>query len=578
MKTRTRRDILKTGASLTAGAFLLPFGYSRSDSPAPSASQSVSEVQGETADIIFRGGKIITMDPANSRAEALAVRNGRIVSVGGADMVNAMQGSGTRIVDLDGRTLMPGMIDPHAHSWAVVKDDFIIISPTEVSSFDEVMAKLKEGASKLEPGQWLLAADYDSVVTPGGRIFTLEDLDGIAPNNPFLILEGSGHAAYANTPAFKAAGVDKNTPDPTAGRYIKGPDGELTGRMEEAPTFAYFLSVAQQLTPQDMEMRNLRLFNRASAVGLTASGDPSVRQNAGMEDRALLDRGRDRSPIRHRGFLVSTNMDEWIANGIKPGHGDDKFRHVKIKAWSDGATQAFSSYLRENYLGKDHRGALNYSEEELYEAAKQAHDEGWSLAIHANGDGAIDVSLNAIERILKENPREDHRHRLEHCSVGHLDQYVRMKELGVSPTYLIGHVRWWGKAFRDDILGLDRIQYYDAAATAVEKDIPFSFHSDWSVTEIGPLRCVQDAVTRVMAVGGDVFAPDQRIPVEEALKGVTTHAAWQLFMDDIAGSLETGKYADLAILEDDPTTVDPMQIENIKVSETWLEGEQRHSA
>ena len=147
-----------------------------------------------------------------------------------------------------------------------------------------------------------------------------------------------------------------------------------------------------------------------------------------------------------------------------------------------------------------------------------------------------------------------------------------MKKLGVSPTYLIGHVRWWGKAFRDQILGPDRIQYYDACKTASDMGIPFTFHSDYSVTPLGPLRCVQDAVTRIMHDGGEVFAPNQRITVEEALKGVTTHAAWQLFMDDIAGSLEVGKYADLAILEDDPTKVDPTKIENIKVSETWLGG------
>ena len=559
-----RRTFIKGGAVAAAGALVLPYRLSWANS--------------EPADVIFQGGSIITMSPGNARAQALAVRNGRIVAVGSLDEVSVLKGTKTQIVDLDGRTLMPGMIDPHAHSYSVVKDDFIIVSPTEVSSFDEVMKLLNDGAAKLKPGEWLLAADYDSVVTPGGRQFTLDDMDKISPKNPFLLLEGSGHAAYANTLAFQAAGVTKDTPDPVAARYIKGPKGELTGRMEELPTFGKFLAVAQQLTDEDMEQRTLRMFNMASKKGLTAIGDPSVGQNAGIGDVQLLDRIRDRSPIRHRGFLISTNMDEWAENGLKPGHGDDKFRLVKMKAWSDGATQAYSSYLRENYLGMDTRGALNYTEDELYEVAKRAHGEGWSLAIHANGDAAIDVSLRVLEKVLKETPRDDHRHRIEHCSVGHLEHYTKMKELGVSPTYLIGHVRWWGKAFRDQLLGPDRIAYYDACATAAEMGIPFSFHSDYSVTQLGPLRCVQDAVTRVMADGGEVFAPDQRIPVEEALKGVTTHAAYQLFMDDIAGSLDVGKYADLAILEDDPTTVDPMKIEDIAVSETWLAGEKQETA
>ena len=557
---KSRRAFLQTGTMATAGTLFLPSLVGCSTG---------NEV---IADTIFQGGHILTMDPNNASAQAIAVKDGRIISVGSTDQIKSCKGKSTQLVDLDGRTLMPGMIDPHAHTYSVVKDDFIIISPTEVDSFDDVMAKLKEGANKLKPGEWLLAADYDSVVTPGGRIFTLKDMDTIAPNNPFLLLEGSGHAAYANTLAYKAAGVTKDTPNPTAGRYLKDANGELNGRMEELITFGKFLAVAQQLSDEEMKMRLLRMFANASSLGITALGDPSVGQNAGMKDIEQLQSIMGRSPIRHRAFLVSTEMDLWEKNGITPMYGDDMFRCVKIKAWTDGATQAFSSYLRENYLGKDSRGALNYTEDQLFEVAKRAHDDGWSLAVHANGDGAIDVSLNVYDRILKENPRDDHRHRLEHCSVGHPDQYDRMKQLGVSPTYLIGHVRWWGKAFRDQILGPERIKYYDACKTALDKGIPFTFHSDYSVTPLGPLRCVQDAVTRVMHDGGEVFAPDQRIPVEEALKGVTTHAAWQLFMDDIAGSLENGKYADLAILEDDPTKVDPMKIEEIKVSETWLGG------
>ncbi len=559
-KAQDRRSFIKQSAFFAGGTLL-----------APSFLASCAS-SGETADFIFQGGSIITMDPNNASAQAMAVKDGRIVSVGSMDMVNAMKGKSTQIVDLDGRTLMPGMIDPHAHTYSVVKDDFIIISPTEVDSFDDVMAKLKEGAAKLKEGEWLLAADYDSVVTPGGRQFTLDDMNSIAPNNPFLLLEGSGHAAYANTLAYQAAGVTKDTPNPTAGRYLKDENGELNGRMEELITFGKFLAVAQQLSDEEMKMRLLRMFNMAAKKGVTALGDPSVGQNAGMKDIQQLQEIMPQSPIRHRAFLVSTEMDLWEKNGIGPMYGDDMFRCVKIKAWSDGATQAFSSYLREPYLNSESRGALNYTEEQLYNAAKRAHDAGWSLAVHANGDGAIDVSLNVYERILKENPRDDHRHRLEHCSVGHLDQFDRMKSLGVTPTFLIGHVRWWGKAFRDQILGPERIEYYDACKTALDKGIPFTFHSDYSVTPIEPLRYVQDAVTRVMHDGGEVFAPDQRIPVEEALKGVTTHAAWQLFMDDIAGSLEAGKYADLAILEDDPTKVDPLKIEQIKVSETWLGG------
>ncbi len=559
-KRPSRRDVIRAG-SLAAGGLMLPY--------------RMALAQSDAADTIFTGGKILTMDATKPNADALAVRGGKIVAVGAQEEVDALISNSTRVIDLDGRTLMPGMIDSHAHTWSVVKDDYIVISPTEVSSFDEVLQKLNEGAAQLQDGEWLLAADYDGVVTPGGRQFTLQDLDGIAPNNPFLILEGSGHVAYVNSIALQLVGIDKNTPDPVASRFVKDENGELTGRLEEAGAFAPVVNLAQTITDEEMELRTLRMLNTAARVGITCIGDPSVGQNKGLEDVRLLERIRDRAPTRHRAFLVSTEMDLWAENGIGMGYGDDKFRVAKMKAWSDGATQAYSSYLREPYLGTDSQGALNYTEDQLYEVVKRAHGDGFSLAVHGNGDAAIDLVLKVYERVLKENPRQDHRHRIEHCSVGHPDQYVKMKELGVSPTYLSGHIRWWGKAFRDDLLGPERVEYYDAAGTAVEMGIPFSMHSDYSVSPLGPLRCVQDMVTRVMADGGEVFAPDQRIPVEEALKGVTTHAAWQLHMDDIAGSLETGKYADLTILEDDPTAVDPMQIENIVVSETWLEGERQ---
>ncbi len=560
-RTHSRRDILRTGVYAAASALALPY---RS-----------AIAQTDAAEFVLRGGPVITMDTANPRAEALAIRNGRIVAVGSLSEIDALTGNSTQIVELDGRTLMPGMIDSHAHTWSVVKDDYIIVSPTEVSSFDDVMQKLKAGAADLSEGQWLLAADYDGVVTPGGRQFTLADMDGISPNNPFLLLEGSGHVAYVNTIAMQLAGITKDSPDPVSSRYVKDENGALTGRLEEPGAFAPVVSLAQKLTGDEMEMRTLRMFNTGARLGLTCIGDPSVGQNQGLEDIKLLERIKDRAPVRHRAFLVSTQMDLWAEQGIGMGYGDDKFRVAKMKAWSDGATQAYSSYLREPYLGTDSRGALNYTEDQLYEVVKRAHDDGFSMAVHGNGDAAIDLVLRVYERVLSESPRDDHRHRIEHCSVGHRDQYEKMKQLGVSPTYLSGHIRWWGKAFRDDLLGPDRVEYYDAAATAVEMGIPFSMHSDYSVSPLGPLRCVQDMVTRVMADGGEVFAPNQRIPVEEALKGVTTHAAWQLFMDDIAGSLEVGKYADLAILEDDPTAVDPMQIENIAVSETWLGGEKQ---
>jgi predicted amidohydrolase YtcJ len=180
--------------------------------------------------------------------------------------------------------------------------------------------------------------------------------------------------------------------------------------------------------------------------------------------------------------------------------------------------------------------------------------------------------------VLKETPRDDHRHRIEHCSIFHEEQMQKAKTLGLQPSFLIGHVRWWGKAFRDEILGPERAKFYDPCATALAQGLRISFHSDWNVTPIEPLRYVEDAVARVMNDGGDVFFPDERIPAEAAFRAVTIDAAYHCKMDDIVGSLDEGKCADFAILEEDPTKVEPTKISKIKVSETWMDGQKRYSA
>ena len=208
----------------------------------------------------------------------------------------------------------------------------------------------------------------------------------------------------------------------------------------------------------------------------------------------------------------------------------------------------------------------------------RAHRDGWQVGVHANGDAAIDVTLDAFEQALTAHPRTDHRHRIEHCSVLHDDQIARMARLGLSPSFLIGHVRWWGRAFRDRLLGPERADCYDPCASAVAAGLRVSLHSDWDVTPLEPLRYVEDAVTRRMADGGEVLNPDERLGIEAALRAVTIDAAWQCGADAVTGSLEIGKYADLVVLEDDPWAVDPGAIASIGVSETRLAGVVTHSA
>lgn len=573
MAYTSRRDFLKGAASASAAAALATWGVGSG------AALAQTSAPDGIADIIFRGGPVLTMDTARPRAEALAVRGERILAVGSLQEIDARRGPDTRIVELDGRTLMPGMIDPHMHSAILQVDHWLDVSATATPDYGQVQDKLREGARRAKPGDWVLAREFDTNRIRDARVPTLAELDELVPDNPFFMLESSGHVAYANSAGLRLAGVTRETPDPSQGRFVRDPQGALTGRLEETPAYGPFLTKIPPATMDDMRTRIRALMDHASSLGCTSLHDCSVGQFAGPGDLPLLvSVMRDNPPVRYRGMLVSTLMEEWEKLGINPGHGDDRFRLDGVKAWSDGAGQARSAYQRVNYLGTEERGALNYTLPQLTEAIGRAHRAGWQVGVHANGDAAIDTVLEAFSEVLGDTPRADHRHRIEHCSMLHPDQIGRMVELGLSPTFLIGHIRYWGKAFRDDLLGPERVRFYDPCATALEAGLRISVHSDFNVTPIGPLRCAQDAVTRIMQDGGDVFVPEERIPVEAALRTITIDAAWQCRMDDIVGSLEAGKYADLALLEDDPTAVDPIAIETIKVSETWLAGERRHAA
>ncbi len=526
------------------------------------------------ADLIITGGPILTMDPAGSRVEAVAVRHGRISGTGSAKELRARAGSAVETLDLEGRSLLPGLIDPHMHAAMVQMADWVDISPMTTPNADAVMETLKK-ATPSSTG-WVLAKLFDPSITDGNPTLDRDVLDRLCPNHPALVFESNGHVAYVNSAAMREAGVDRDTPDPPQARFGRHSDGELNGRLEESGAVAAFGMGIPALTQDDLLSRHRDLFWQAASKGVTMLHDCAIGALSGGDDidilRSVVD---DDSPVRYRGMLVSTLYDTWDKMGLKPGFGDDMLRIDGMKAWSDGSNQARTGYQRKPYLGTDTCGSLNYSPEELAKVIDRAHRDGWQIGVHSNGDAAIDVTLEAYEKALSRTPRPDHRHRIEHCSVLHDEQIEKMVKLGLSPSFLIGHIHWWGTAFQKRILGPQRVNLYDRCASALQAGLRISLHSDWNVTPLEPLRYVQDAVTRVMSESGEVLNGDEHIPVEAALRAVTIDAAWQCRADDITGSIEVGKYADLVVLEDDPTSVEASSIASIKVSQTLLGGRTR---
>lgn len=533
-----------------------------------------SNMRSGFADLVISGGPVITMNSLQPRAEYVAVRDGLIVAVGSVEEVASAIGPGTEQLDLEGRTLLPGLIDPHMHFAMVQMAEWVDVSPMATPTESAIHDALRS-ASPTSTG-WVLAKNFDPSITDGHPSLQRDVLDRLVPDLPLIVLESNGHIAWANSRAFEHAGVDRDTTDPPKARYTRDADGELTGRLEESAALSAFARGLPNLGRAEMSRRIEDLLWDAARKGVTLLHDCGIGAISGTSDLDLLEAtiGAD-SPVRYRGMLVSTCYDEWMDRGVRPGHGDDTFRIDGIKAWSDGSNQAGTGYQRQPYLGTDSRGSLNYTPDELNDVVAKAHSDGWQIGVHANGDAAIDVTIDAFEQALAAHPRVDHRHRIEHCSVLHPDQIERMSSLGLSPSFLIGHVRWWGKAFRDRLLGPDRADRYDPCASAIAAGLRISLHSDWNVTPLEPLRYVEDAVNRIMAEGGDVLNVDERIPITAALRAVTLDAAWQCRADRITGSLEVGKYADVVLLEDDPTAADPTTISQIAVSETRIAGKAR---
>jgi predicted amidohydrolase YtcJ len=396
------------------------------------------------------------------------------------------------------------------------------------------------------------------------------------------MLNASGHLAYVNAKALELAGVTEATPDPGAGgKYFKDANGKLTGVVAGGSAYPPFIKLMPRATTDMLVAAATAELNKAAKVGCTMLVDAGLGAFAGTDELAILKAivGQGKSPVRLAAMMTSARMDEWLKMpGIAPGAGDDWLRLLGFKFWSDGSNQGNTGYQRERYLNVDSKGVLSFPPEVLAAGVKRAHDAGWQVAVHANGDAAIDVTIAAYEQALKANPRADHRHRIEHCSIAWDEHYAKMAELGLTPSFLIGHVHYWGRAFRDRIIGPERAARLGAGQSALKHGVRFSLHSDYDVTEIGPLRCIENAVTRIMRDGGEVLAPEQRIPVDQALRAMTIDAAYQARMDHAVGSLEVGKYADLVVLEQDPHKVDPARLSQIKVRETWVEGVKRFSS
>jgi predicted amidohydrolase YtcJ len=546
----------------------------RTPSPGPrDPLQRPAPAAGGHADLLVVG-RLVTMDAACPEVEALAARAGRIVGLGSLSDVESLRGPDTEVVQLGDHVAYPGFVEPHMHLWTTgLFEKWIDCSPLRTPSFDAILNKLRAASAHPGKGGWVLGQLYDPSLMDGEPELTRELLDRVVPDRPALIMNASMHFGYTNSKALKLAGITEDTPDPPGGIYGRT-DGRLDGSLGEVAAILTMLAVVPKAGHDEFLESVLNIMGTAAGRGVTKIHEAGTGGLFGVAEIDMLHSlaADGRLPVRVTTAQFETARPAFESAGLQPYAGDDLVRAVSWKVIADGSNQGRSGYQSVPYLGRTDRGRPNYSCQELAEIITRADADGWQLMVHANGDAAIEDVIDAYEQALSHDASSDRRHRIEHCSLATEDQLARMAALGVSPSFLINHVYFWGRAFRDTLIGPERAAGLDPVATARRKGLRPSFHSDYNVTPIDPLRAVQTAVTRRVRDGGQVLNPEECDTVEAAMRAITIDAAWQTHTDDQLGSLEVGKFADLVFLSDDPQRVDPDAIADIIVTQTRLAG------
>lgn len=537
--------------------------------------------QGTAPDLILAGGTVLTMDSAGTIAEAVAVRNGRIVAVGSDTSIRALAGRDTRIVELNGRTLVPGFIAPHDHFWGAgtVAVHYVDLNSPPIGrirTLDELVQALADRARQIPPGSWVVGRGYDDTLLEEGRHPTRYDLDRASAEHPIWITHISGHLGVANSLALEVAGITRETPQPAGGAIRIDPTtGEPNGVFEESGGL-----VRRHIPPFTQEERLEAIAWAARdyvSKGVTTTVIASNSTRSKIEDLVLAHRKGILHGLRIITMASRATRNAAATREVLASMDPDRLRLGAIKIIQDGSIQGFTGYLSAPYHtpfdgDTAYRGYPRRSQEALNQLVVRAHCEGHQVAVHANGDAAIDEVLNAYEAAVTECPRSDTRHRIEHAQMARPDQLERMRDLGISPSFFVGHVFYWGDRHRDIFMGPERAARISPLHTASETGVRWTIHEDTPVTPVNPLHSIWVAVNR-RTTGGQLLGPEERVAPVEALRAVTSTAAWQNFVEDSRGSIEPGKLADLVVLSDNPLTVEPDAIRGIQVLKTIIGGE-----
>ncbi|MFQ9492205.1 MAG: amidohydrolase [Bilophila wadsworthia] len=534
---------------------------------------------------VYRNGTILTMDSGGSQAQALAVRGETILAVGSDTEIMALADPHTVVTDLRGRTMLPGFIDGHSHfvsAGLMAATQLDLSSPPVggVKNIAEIKGLIRAKAAETPKGEWILGFGYDDTGLEDKRHPLASDIDEVAPEHPVLLRHVSGHLSACNGLALAKANYTKDTPDPVGGVIRRDEHGNPNGVLEEPPAREPVFRHIPAPTEADW-MEGIK----AACAAYTAKGVTTAQDGfTATGDWGALKRAHELGLLRNRVQILPgvSRMDINTFNTHVSGTqltADGKISLGAAKLLADGSLQCYTGYLSNPYhkviydLPDGPCGAaILWNRNSSSSKGRGLHRQGWQLAIHGNGDDAIQMILNAYEEAQKRYPRADARHIVIHCQTVREDQLDRIKRLGVVPSFFVVHTYFWGDRHYEMFLGQDRAERISPLRSALKRGIPFSNHNDTFVTPIDPLLSVWSAVNRRTS-GGRILGENQTIPVMDALRSVTSWAAYQACEERIKGSLEPGKLADFVILEANPLTVAKETIKDIRISATIVGNE-----
>jgi predicted amidohydrolase YtcJ len=526
-------------------------------------------------DRIYINGDIVTLDRENPAASALAVSGDCFLAVGSSSEVLDLADDRTEIIDLSGKTITPGFIETHAHLslYALTLLQIDCSSPLN-TDIEDVKNRISAQAKILESGQWIKGWGFDDTLIADKRHLSRADLDECAPYNPVSIDHISGHLMVANSPALGLAGIGPGTRSPPGGEIYKDAHGMPTGLLSEDAQ----ILVSGQIPPPDASklkkaMREaIKYFH---ACGITSTHDGAIgyyREGAevlqayqALEEEAQLD-------LRVYLTLMDDLYLETLNSGTESKLNTNLLKPGSVKLFQDGSIQALTAALNAPYYqNPELKGDLIHPQAEMDELVAKHHRAGRQIAIHANGDQAIESCLQALEKADQRYPGKDLRHMIIHCQLATGEHISRMKQLGVIPSYFINHIHYWGDRHFSTFLGPQRAETLSLLNTSLRAGLKFTLHSDLPVTPVAPLFAVHCAVNRTTK-NGRVLGASERIAPLEAMRAYTADAAYCSFEEDTKGTITTGKLADFVVLSENPLTAAPGELKNIGVLETVLGG------